>query len=226
MLRPSVRILLLLALVAGLYALNRSGAIQAAIDGVASLGPWAIPAFLVLHVACVVALMPSVAPCIAAGAIFGVAWGLPVSVLGAGLGAITAFGLGRTVGRRWVEERFGHDVRFEALSTLARERGWKIVAMARLTPVFPFSIANYAFGVTPLRGRDYLLATMAGTIPTNAVYVYLGTMAGQLTGAEAAVEGRSAGEWALLALGLVTSVILALYLRRVASEVLDSDSET
>jgi uncharacterized membrane protein YdjX (TVP38/TMEM64 family) len=212
-----VRALLLAAFVGVLYALNRSGVFEAALEAIQALGPWAKPAFVVLHVASVAAFVPS----FAAGALFGVEWGLPITLVGAGLGAAMAFGLGRTTFRAPVERRFAHDPRFEALSKLARERGWKIVALARLTPIFPFSIANYAFGVTSMKASHYMLATVLGTIPSNAVYVYLGAVAGEVAAAGAAGRERTPMEWALMIGGLVVAVVLAVYLRRVATEALD-----
>jgi uncharacterized membrane protein YdjX (TVP38/TMEM64 family) len=214
------RLLALVAVGVLVYALNRSGTFEAAIAAIGALGAWAKPAFVALHVLSVVAFVPSVLPTFAAGVVFGFAWGLPLTLLGAGLGAALAFWLGRTAARGWVERRFAHDPRFQALSRLARERGWKIVAMARLTPIFPFSIGNYAFGVTSISARHYFLATLLGTIPSNAVYVYLGDVTGKM--AEATVSGRTRTpmEWALMIGGVVVAVVLAVYLRRVASEAL------
>ena len=62
---------------------------------------------------------------------------------------------------------------------MARE-GWKIVALLRLSPVVPFNLLNYAFGVTRVRLRDYVLASWAGMLPGMVLYVYLGSVAGDL----------------------------------------------
>jgi len=81
---------------------------------------------------------------------------------------------------------------------VARE-GWKIVALTRLSPVFPFNLLNYAFGLTNVRVRDYVVASWAGTLPGTILYVYLGSLAGDLTrvatgGAERTpADGRSTG---------------------------------
>jgi uncharacterized membrane protein YdjX (TVP38/TMEM64 family) len=214
------RVLAVAALGAMLYALNRSGALEAALAGIESLGPWAAPVFVALHAVSVVVLVPSIVPNFAAGALFGFLLGLPLTLLGAGLGAVAAFGLGRTVAHGWVERRFGSDSRFRALSKLARERGWKIVALARLTPIFPFSIGNYAFGVTAIRARDYFFASVLGTIPSNAVYVYLGALAGEVAAGSAAGRERTPAEWALLVAGLVATGVLVVFLRRLATDAL------
>lgn len=216
-----LRVLGVALLVAAVVVFRRLGGFDAAIDALRGLGPWAAPAFVLLHAAAVLALVPSVVPSLAAGGLFGIALGLPVSVLGAGLGAVVALGLGRTLARARIEARFAGDARFLALSRLARERGWKVVALARLTPVFPFTIGNYAFGVTSIPAAHYLGASMLGTIPSNAVYVYLGSVAGELARGEGA--GRSGLEWGLLALGGIVTVLLAVYLQRIAKAELERE---
>ena len=216
-----IRIGIALLLVGGLYALNRFGVIRAALSGIESLGVWSKPAFVLLHAASVVAFVPSVLPTFAAGVLFGFAWGVPLTVLGAALGAVVAFGIGRGVGRSWVERRFAQDSRFRALSDLAQVRGWRIVALARLTPIFPFSIANYAFGVTPMKGWHYLGATALGTIPSNAVYVYLGTLTGDVAAAADGDRARSPLEWTLLVGGLIIAGVMVGYIRRLAAESLE-----
>ncbi len=125
------RALVLLALAAALYALNRSGAFEAAFAQIEALGAWAAPAFVLLQAASVVLMVPSAGPKLAAGALFGMGLGLPLTLIGAGLGAVAAFGLGRTVACDRVERRFAGDARFEALSKLVHERGWKVAALAR-----------------------------------------------------------------------------------------------
>jgi uncharacterized membrane protein YdjX (TVP38/TMEM64 family) len=191
-----------------------------ALERVEQLGPWAPAAFVVLYALSVVAMIPSIVPSVAAGALFGVSWGLPASVLGGALGAVMAFGIGRSLAGRRLERRLQRDVRLMALARLASERGWRIVALARLTPVFPFVVANFLFGATTIRARDYFLASLVGTLPSNAVYVYLGAAAGRVSAVVGGSAETSNAERALFVLGLVATIGLAVYLRRLASEAL------
>ena len=197
--------------------LGRSGLFERALDAVAALGPAAIPAFVALHVLSVVAFVPSAVPNLAAGLLFGVKQGFFASLAGAGLGAALTFGLGRFLGREWLERRFGGDARFHSLIRLVSERGWRIIVLARLTPIFPFAIANYAFGLTRMSAWRYGAASMLGSIPSTAVLVSLGAAAGGLGSERGA---RTPGEWALVAAGVVATVALFLVLRRLALEAL------
>ncbi len=224
MLNRVVRIIVFGCIAASLYAMNQASFFEVAFERVDALGFWALPAFALLQILSVLAFIPSVVPTFAAGVLFGVGWSLPITVVGAAIGASIAFQLGRTTARGFVEKRYAHDPRFQALSKLARERGWKIVALARLTPLFPFSVANYAFGVTSIKASHYFFATLLGTLPSNAVYVYLGAVTGQIGAGADPSRQRTPLEWGLTIGGLVVAVGLAIYLRRVATEALEAVS--
>lgn len=213
--RRLVQVAVVASVILASWGLGRSGLFEGAVALVSSLGPWALPAFFVLHAASGVLFVPNVIPNLAAGVLFGVSKGLLVSLAGLAVGAMIAFSLGRVLGRDWLHRRFDGDARFHGLIRLVGERGWKIIVLARLSPIFPFSVANYAFGLTPIRATTYGLASLVGSIPSTLVFVSLGAAAGGI-GGEAARDERTLGEWALLGLGLLAMVALALVVRRIA----------
>ncbi len=102
---------------------------------------------------------------------------------------------------------------------LVSQRGWKIIVLARLSPIFPFSVANYAFGLTSMRAWVYGLGSMIGSIPSTLVFVSLGAAAGGM-GTDAASSERTPAEWALLAVGFVAMVGLFVVVRRLALDAL------
>ena len=90
--------------------------------------------------------------------------------------------------------------RFRAIDEAVGREGWKIVGLTRLSPVFPFNLLNYAYGITRVSLRDYFFATWIGMLPGGVMYVYLGSLAGSLAtlGGRPAARprsGRSTG-WA------------------------------
>lgn len=217
-----LRIALVVLGIAGLLALGRSGVFEAGIARIEALGAWAPVVFVVAQVVTTLAMVPSIVPTFAAGALFGFAQGLPLSLVGSGLGAVAALEVGRRFARERIARRFGSDPRFRAIDRLARERGWRFVVLARLSPVIPFTIGNYALGATPIRSRDYGFASVLGTLPSNAVYVYLGALAGDVATARVRDE-RSAAEWALLGLGVVATIVLTVALQRAMKPLLDDE---
>jgi uncharacterized membrane protein YdjX (TVP38/TMEM64 family) len=90
------------------------------------------------------------------------------------------------------------------------------VLLARLTPALPFFLLNYAFGVTSVKLREYVLGSWLGMIPLIAAYAYAGSLAVDLAGALAGGLRLGAGSWALVALGFAATIVLALALTRVA----------
>lgn len=114
----------------------------------------------------------------------GVAWGFWVGtalvLVGAVLGAILAFWLGRFLGRDAVEQYTGGRVR--AVDEMLQRRGLLSVIALRLIPLVPFTVINYAAGLTAVRVRDYILGTAIGIIPGTMAFVAVGAYGAELNG--------------------------------------------
>lgn len=108
----------------------------------------------------------------AAGAVFGLARGLPIVVLGASIGALAAFFLGRLLGRDAVQHFTGG--RLQTLDRYLNRRGFWAVLAARLVPIVPFTALNYLSGLTAVRLSNYFLATVIGILPGTTAYVAVG----------------------------------------------------
>jgi uncharacterized membrane protein YdjX (TVP38/TMEM64 family) len=84
-----------------------------------------------------------------------------------------------------------------------------------LSPVFPFTLLNYAFGLTRVKLVHYILASWIGMVPGTVMYVYLGSLA-QVVGQRT----RTAGEWILYGIGLLATVLVTLFVTRIARRAL------
>lgn len=143
--------------------------VQTWVDGTG----WVAPVvFVLLYAALTVVLVPASVLTLAAGALFGGVLGASVTVVGATTGAIIAFGLARLGGRRAVERLAAG--RFAQVDDWLGERGLAAVITLRLVPLVPFSAANYAAGLTAIRGRDFTVGTAIGIVPGVLVYATLG----------------------------------------------------
>src|SRR5207302_2833243 len=108
-------------------------------------------------------------------------------------GASIAFWLGRTLARGLIEKRLAGNRRFRALDQAVATGGFKIVLLTRLSPLFPFTLLNYAFGLTKVRFRDYVFGSWIGMLPGTVMYVYLGSTVTELADVAAGkVEGGTA----------------------------------
>ena len=130
-------------------------------------------AFVAVYVALTVALVPGSVSSLAAGALFGAVWGSLLTLLGATLGATAAFQLARRFGRAPVRARTGR--RLQRLDGWVERRGFATVLYVRLVPLFPFNVANYAFGLTAVGSRRYIAATAIGIAPATVAFVALGS---------------------------------------------------
>ena len=80
--------------------------------------------------------------------------------------------------------------RFAAIDRAVGREGLKIVLLTRLSPVFPFNLLNYAFGLTTVSLRDYVLGSLVGMLPGTVMYVYLGSL---ITSLSELAAGRTFG---------------------------------
>lgn len=141
-------------------------------DAVQSAGLLGALAFAVVYGAITLTPAPKAVLSIGAGVLFGFWAAIPVVIVGAMLGAGTAFVLGRMLGREAVEAYVG--TRIERVDALLTERGLIAVIAVRLVPIIPFTAINYASGLTGLRRRDYLIGTAIGMMPGIVAYVAIG----------------------------------------------------
>lgn len=171
--------------------------------------------FLIYIVACVL-FIPGSALTLGAGAIFGVIRGSIIVSVASTLGATAAFLVGRYVARDWVARKIAKNAKFAAVDRAVGNEGWKIVGLTRLSPVFPFSLLNYAYGLTKVSLRDYVLASWIGMIPGTVMYVYIGSLA--RLGVDA--EQTTTAQTALKIVGLLATVVVTVYVTRIARKAL------
>ena len=157
---------------------------------------------------------------LAGGFAFGVPKTLVAVSLGSTLGATTAFYAGRTLLRRFIEQKIVGDARFRMLDQAVADQGFKIVLLTRLSPVLPFNVLNYAFGLTRVRPRDFILASWIGMFPGTMLYVSIGSAAKSLADIFA---GRTEGGLAqklLFGVGLLATLAVTVVLSRIAKKAL------
>jgi uncharacterized membrane protein YdjX (TVP38/TMEM64 family) len=213
-------VIVLVALVALVFLIARAGPIVQPylerfavwVDGLGPVGPIV---FISGYVLATVALIPASALTLASGAVFGLARGVVYAFLAAAIGAALSFLIARYVARSRVESRIAGDPKFAAIDRAIGASGLLITALLRLSPVFPFSLLNYALGITRVRFLHYNLASFA-MLPGTFLYVYLGTLGGE------AAKGEAKGwqDWTLRIVGLVATIVVTTIVTRVARRAL------
>src|SRR5215210_6972865 len=217
-----LQVLIGVAVLAALHLLRHQvgGYVLQFAEWVDGLGAWGPVVFILGYAVAAVAFIPGSLLTLAAGIIFGLAKGTVYTLIGATLGASLAFLVARYVARGRIERRIEGNARFAALDRAVGREGFKIVALLRLSPIFPFNLLNYALGLTKVRFLDYLLASIA-MLPGTLLYVYYGKAAGSLAAVAGGVKAeRGAEYWLTLGIGLVATIAVTTVITRLAGRAL------
>ncbi len=151
----------------------------------AGLG-WAGPVVFILASSVLTAAMfPGPLLAGAAGLLFGTALGTPVSIVAATTGGVLACVIGRRVAGDAVEELGGE--RVTQLAAWVAQRGFASVLYARIAPLMPYNVINYACGLTAIPIATFALATAIGVAPRAFAYTALGGSFGNFGSPETVV---------------------------------------
>lgn len=172
---------LLVALVLIVTALPAGEWVVAAVGWVQGLGEWKLVVFVGVYIVLSIVALPTSPLNVAAGLLFGLLWGFIASLAGAMGSAIVAFLMARYLARGWIQRRLASRPRYAALlNGLRADDSFRMILLTRLNPILPSAVASYCFGVTPVKLRTYLLASLIGNAPLCLFLAYVGT-AGHLT---------------------------------------------
>eukprot|EP00475_Leptophrys_vorax_P042919 TRINITY_DN8097_c0_g2_i1.p1 TRINITY_DN8097_c0_g2~~TRINITY_DN8097_c0_g2_i1.p1 ORF type:complete len:290 (-),score=53.02 TRINITY_DN8097_c0_g2_i1:74-943(-) len=170
----------------------------------------------------------------------GVLIGVGVVLAGAQLGSMLSFLLARSILREWIEKRLREKaeqnipiyVKFQVIDTVLGNQGIKTVACLRLTPLIPFNLLNFLFGISSVSPFDLFAGNMF-MIPGIVAYVLIGTSLGSISDAVAGHKSAVSGNRWLVGLtvaGTIVSLGIAAFLSWAAKEeierVLESNKGT
>ena len=189
---------------------------------IAAMGAAGYAAFILLYAFACVAFMPVSVLTLGAGALFGLGPGFALVWVGATIGACVSFLLGRHWMRAWVEKRLARHPLFAAIDAAVSVQGWRVVVLTRLTPLFPFALQNYAYGLTRVKFGEYALASFLGMAPGTLLFVYVGALTGDAVKAGATGRVRPPAEWAFYGVGLLATVVVVTLIGRTAKRALDA----
>ncbi|CAM9764580.1 unnamed protein product [Chrysoparadoxa australica] len=188
--------------------------LSGAVDHIKELGPLGYFYFGALYVAAEILAIPAIPLTASSGYLFGVAGGTAIVLLSATIAAGISFLLGRTLLRSWVEGLLAENAKFAKIDRVLSKEGFKIILLLRLSPIFPFAISNYLYGLTSVSFSEYIAATMLGFAPGSLAYVYSGTVGKALT-----LGSDEALPWYVYGAGLALAVVVLQGIGKWATQV-------
>lgn len=211
---------LLLALIVAGRTLPFDQWLQAFNAWISKLGPTGILVFAAGYAAGAVLFLPGSVLTVGAGFVFGLLWGTVAVSIGSTSGAALAFLISRYVARENVSGLARKNQKFAAIDSAIGNHGWKIVLLLRLSPLIPFNVSNYLYGLTAVPFWPYVAASWLGMLPGTLLYVYIGA-AGR-AGLQAAGRQTSGSplQTVFLLVGLLATITVTWYVSRIARKAL------
>jgi uncharacterized membrane protein YdjX (TVP38/TMEM64 family) len=185
---------------------------------VQQLGPIGVIIFIFAYALATVLFLPGWIFTVSAGLIYGILEGTLVALCGAVIGAALAFLVARYLLRQNIQEITQKNPRFAAIDEAIGKNGWKIVGLLRLSPLIPFNLSNYFYGITSISFGAYMLVSAVGMIPGTLLYAYLGAI-GQ-AGISGGASRHNKWQYVLLAVGLIATIAVTILVSRIAKNAL------
>jgi uncharacterized membrane protein YdjX (TVP38/TMEM64 family) len=221
-----VRLIVLIGIVIALFLTMKFLPVQQWLrnfnDWVGQMGAAGIFVFIIVYAVATVLLAPGSVLTIGAGFVFGLWKGFLAVSVGATLGASLAFLIARFIARDKVEAIARRNEKFRKIDNAISKQGAKLIFLLRLSPVIPFNLSNYFYGLTGVKFWPYVFASWSGMIPGTFLYVYIGTASKLAVSAAAGGEAVKHGwqYWTLISFGLAATVVVTIWVTKIARDAL------
>lgn len=166
--------------------------------------------FIVLYVLSGALFLPGSILTVGAGAVYGWGIGTLLVALSSSLGAALNFLTSRYIARKWIERKLESRPRFHSLAHAIGSRGWPLIMLSRLSPIFPHSIVSYAAGLTRIKGRTFFMASFAGFLPLSAAYAYAGAVLGKVAAVKSGAMDKDPLALGVWIAGLAITVLVTV----------------
>lgn len=185
------------------------------IDG---YGPAGYALFVAVYAGLEVLAIPAIPLTMSAGLLFGTVTGTIVVSISGTVAAAVAFLIARYFARERILKLVEGNKKFLAIDKAIGENGFRIVTLLRLSPLLPFSLGNYLYGLTSVKFVPYVLGSWLGMLPGTWAYVSAGAFGRAIIQEESEI-GLSGGNGLLtLGLGLLATALAAAYVTRLAKD--------
>lgn len=188
------------------------------LDRIRSFGPWAAAAYTVVFIAAPLLLFPFAVIAVAGGVLFGFVMGWGMISLACTVSAVFSFLLGRYFFRQMIHHLADKSGKYRAIDEAIRKEGWKIVALTRIIPLFPFGPLNMFLGSTKIPFLEYAWSTWFFMLPGCAFYAYVGGVGRDLFGG--GMEGHTTFQWTFTAFTVATFLAAGLYAAYLGKKIL------
>ena len=178
-----IRVIISIGVVVAIYSFLRYYGVTAYIDlknvykikdWVSGFGITAPLIYIGFYIVATLFFLPGLPITVLSGTAFGPVWGVVYVWIGATIGVSLAFLVGRYVARDLVESWISGNALFQKIDEKVEQEGWRILMFTRLTPIFPFNLQNYAYGLTNIKFPTYAIVSSIFMLPGSLAYFQIG----------------------------------------------------
>ncbi|TYH91830.1 hypothetical protein ES332_A13G140800v1 [Gossypium tomentosum] len=181
-------------------------------------GPAGYALFVAVYAGLEVLAIPAIPLTMSAGLLFGSVIGTILVSISGTVAASIAFLIARYFARERILKLVEGNKKFLAIDKAIGENGFRVVTLLRLSPLLPFSLGNYLYGLTSVKFVPYVLGSWLGMLPGTWAYVSAGAF-GRAIIQEESDFGIGGGNGILtLGLGLLVTAIAAAYVTQLAKD--------
>ncbi|KAG8078697.1 hypothetical protein GUJ93_ZPchr0007g5952 [Zizania palustris] len=181
-------------------------------------GPAGYALFVLVYAGLEVLAIPAIPLTMSAGLLFGSVTGTIFVSISSTLAAAVAFLIARYFARERILKLVKGNKKFLAIDKAIGENGFKVVTLLRLSPLLPFSLGNYLYGLTSVKFLPYVLGSWLGMLPGSWAYVSAGAFGRAIIQDESEIGLGGSRQLLTLVIGLLFTAIAATYVTRLAKD--------
>ena len=182
---------------------------------------WGIVTFAFFYVISVLLILPASWLSLLAGFLYGPYFGSIVVFLSAFIGASISFFLAKEYFVKKIETIISRFPKTKLLEKIINKGGLKLIILTRLSPLFPFSILNYFYGLNKVRYKDFSIGLLF-IIPGTYLYCALGSLSNNL---DEIKNLKLNGNTTTTIISIVSTFLIVYFLTKYSNEVIKESSE-
>jgi uncharacterized membrane protein YdjX (TVP38/TMEM64 family) len=178
--KKSIAIIAIIGIISIAYGivsgnLNFIDIIESTVDKVADLGPLGYLYFSAVYIIAEILAIPAFPLTASSGYLFGLVPGTLIVLISATIAATISFYIGRTFLKDWAYNFTSKWSQWEIIDKAIAKEGFKVILLLRLSPLLPFALSNYLYGITSIDFPSFIAGTFLGFAPGTFALVYTGT---------------------------------------------------
>ncbi|KAK7263788.1 hypothetical protein RJT34_31385 [Clitoria ternatea] len=182
-------------------------------------GPAGYALFIAVYAGLEILAIPAIPLTMSAGLLFGSVIGTIIVSISGTVAASVAFLIARYFARNRILKLVEGNKKFLAIDKAIGENGFRVVTLLRLSPLLPFSLGNYLYGLTSVKFIPYVLGSWLGMLPGTWAYVSAGAFGRAIIQDESELNIFGGNSQLLtLGLGLLATALAAAYVTRLAKD--------